>query len=1640
MPLGPGSIAFVGFNADGNDDIAFVVLEEIPAGTVIYFNDQEWQGSAFNTGEGQVTWTASSTIPAGTIVTINSFSASPTSNFGTVTGSSGLGSDSEIVYAYVGAAFAPTAFLAAIANDGFAQSGGTLTGTGLIVGQTAIDLAAISAGEDIAVFNGTRTGAASFADYLAAINNTANWLSQDGGGDQSIDLTAPDLPFSLAGFTTGAVEAQSVGFSSATYSVAEGNSGTTILTITVTRSGGTTGDLSFSGTVGAGDTNGADFDGGVAPTSFAGLIGAGLTSVSFDIELAGDLDIESNEAFPLTLTSVLNSAGVTSTIGANSAATATILNDDSALGAGSIAFTGFNADGNDDIAFVALDDIPAGTVIYFSDREWQGSAFNTGEGELAWTATSTVAAGTVVTISSYSAAPTASTGTISGASGLGASDEIIYAFVGSPNMPSAFLAAIANSGFAVDGGTLAGTGLTVGQTAIDLSALGGSPDIAIFTGARSGQGDFGDYAAIINNSANWIGQDGSGDQSVDLTAPDLPFDPTAFVLGGAGAQTIGFAANSVSVSRIESDGPNVTFTFTVTRTGGTTGQVDVTGTVTPGAGVDAADFGGALPTTFSATIADGATSGTFTIQVSGDNDIEADEVFSLAITGAVNGAAQPTSVGAAGNATGTIRNDDMGDSIGGIEILTPGQSLEGDATPPTASDDIALIRLGAFTGTGATAAARAESVSYDPSTHRIYVTNAVQHLIDVAQLNADGTTTQLTSINLAGLPNYGTLNSVAVKNGVIAVAYDAAVAGTAGHVALFNASGVLQANVEVGVLPDQIAFTPDGSRILVANEGEAISSVNNPAGSISIIDLSGGVAAATVSHTIGFGALNGFETELTAAGLALFPGQAAASDIEPEYITVSPDGTRAYVTLQEVNAVAVIDLTNPGSAPIAILPLGGIDRSLAGNAFDGNDQNGISFSNADIISLQQPDAIASYEVNGVTYFITANEGDARVGTGLVDEARLSTVTLDPTAYPNAAALQANGALGRLNVITSAGDTDGDGDIDQIYSYGGRGISIFRQEADGSIVKVRETGGEFEAIIARDYAALHNTENQASPDNRSDNKGPEPEGISIGQVGDRFYAFVTLERVGGVMVYDVTDPANAVFVTYEPATANDYAPETVTFISAANSPTGGPLLLSANEVSGTTTIYRVVRQSDGADTIDGGGEADQLNGRDGNDVINGLGGDDLIDGGAGLDTMAGGTGNDRYLVDDAGDIVNELTGEGTDRVFASATYALAAGTSVETLSTDWNAGTDAIDLTGNDLANTIFGNAGLNSLTGGAGNDLLDGKEGNDILSGGADDDTLYGREGNDTLRGGTGTNYLAGGAGDDNYVVDSAGDTVAETAGEGTDRVYASVSYTLRGGMAVETLSTDDDAGTGAINLTGNALANTLIGNAGANVLSGGGGGDTLRGGAGNDALYGGTGTNQLEGGTGNDIYVIYTTADTVVELAGEGTDRVYAAVDYTLAAGVSVETMSTEWNAGTDAIDLTGNELANLVIGNDGANILNGGAGNDVLDGKSGADTYAFTTALGAGNVDVVFGFQTGIDKIALDDAIFTAVGGLGTLGAGAFHTGSGAADGSDRIVYNSSTGQLFYDADGAGGAAAVQFATLATGLNLSASDFMVI
>jgi Ca2+-binding RTX toxin-like protein len=404
------------------------------------------------------------------------------------------------------------------------------------------------------------------------------------------------------------------------------------------------------------------------------------------------------------------------------------------------------------------------------------------------------------------------------------------------------------------------------------------------------------------------------------------------------------------------------------------------------------------------------------------------------------------------------------------------------------------------------------------------------------------------------------------------------------------------------------------------------------------------------------------------------------------------------------------------------------------------------------------------------------------------------------------------------------------------------------------------------------------------------------------------------------------------------------------------------------------------------TLDGANEGDRITGTGQDDILNGGGGNDLLDGGAGADRMLGSTGDDTYIVDAFGDQVLEAAGQGDDRVFATTSYQLGAGASVETLASRDNSQTVAMNLLGNELNNIIFGNNGANFIEGGAGADIM----------------TAFG--------------------GDDVYAVDNAGDVVIELAGQGNDALYTTFSYILGFQSSVELLASRDNSLTTAMSLFGNELNNTILGNNGANYL---------------DGL---TGADIMAGYSGDDTYIVDNAGDVVVEEAGRGSDAIFTSLSFVLSAGSSVETIGARDNSLTVALNITGNELGQSLSGNNGANLLDGKGGTDTLVGFAGADTFAFTTAIGTGNVDLIADFVSGTDKVALDDAVFTAIGAPGALAAGAFVTGTAAADANDRIIYNAASGQLYYDADGNGAGAAVLFATLQGNPVLAASDFMVI
>jgi hypothetical protein len=467
----------------------------------------------------------------------------------------------------------------------------------------------------------------------------------------------------------------------------------------------------------------------------------------------------------------------------------------------------------------------------------------------------------------------------------------------------------------------------------------------------------------------------------------------------------------------------------------------------------------------------------------------------------------------------------------------------------------------------------AEISAYDASTQRLYVINSGAGTVDVLDLSDPTLPAVLFSISVIGSPN-----SVAAYQGLIAVAVADTIGTNPGSVEFLDADGNGISSVGVGANPDMVTFTPDGSKVLVANEGEPSDDyLIDPEGSISIIDVSLGAASATVS-TADFSAID--SASLDSSVRIFGPGASIAQDLEPEFITVAGDGRYAWVSCQENNAIAVVDI-NAGSI-VDVFGLGYKDHSLPGNGLDPSNRDDTAvIANWPVLGMYQPDAIAWYRAqDGNAYIITANEGDARDYDGYSEEARMDDLLLDTIVFPNAAELQMDENLGRLKTTVETGDSDGDGFNEELYAYGARSFSIYT--ATGT--QVYDSGDDLEQItLAANPDNFNSTDDENdSFDDRSDDKGPEPEGVVVGRVGARSFAFIGLERVGGVMVYEVTDALAPQFVQYintrdfsgdaEAGTAGDLAPEGLVFIDAENSPNGQALLVVSYEISGSVVVF------------------------------------------------------------------------------------------------------------------------------------------------------------------------------------------------------------------------------------------------------------------------------------------------------------------------------------------------------------------------------------------------------------------------------------------------------------------------------------
>ncbi|WP_316789548.1 choice-of-anchor I family protein [Pedobacter frigoris] len=456
----------------------------------------------------------------------------------------------------------------------------------------------------------------------------------------------------------------------------------------------------------------------------------------------------------------------------------------------------------------------------------------------------------------------------------------------------------------------------------------------------------------------------------------------------------------------------------------------------------------------------------------------------------------------------------------------------------------------------------AEISAFDPATNKLFVVKneneGLANQLNQIEVIDFSNPTAMKSIGSIAMKSFGgAVNSVAVHGGKLAAAIQSDNKQANGKVAVFKTSDQSKiAEITVGALPDMVTFSPDGKYIMTANEGEPSADyTNDPSGTVSIISVDNNYAVTTID----FSSMANQQAALMQKGFRIFgPGLNFVKDIEPEYITISADSKTAWVTLQENNAIAKIDIAS--KTITNIFPLGFKDYNLAGNEIDpSDDDKKYLAAKWPVKGIYMPDAVAVLESNGTPYLFTANEGDSREYDAFVEMKRVKdkTITLDPAVFPNATDLKKDGQLGRLNITTTLGDANGDGIFDALYSLGSRSFSVWNGNTG---VQVFDSKNELDIKV---------NEASAYDDGRSDDKSVEPEGITIGNVGHKKVAFVGMERVDAVAVYDVTTPTSPVFLQL--FKCGD-APEGVLFIPAKDSPTKKSLLVVSSENDGVIKVF------------------------------------------------------------------------------------------------------------------------------------------------------------------------------------------------------------------------------------------------------------------------------------------------------------------------------------------------------------------------------------------------------------------------------------------------------------------------------------
>ncbi|NDB37734.1 MAG: hypothetical protein EB040_05315 [Actinobacteria bacterium] len=502
-----------------------------------------------------------------------------------------------------------------------------------------------------------------------------------------------------------------------------------------------------------------------------------------------------------------------------------------------------------------------------------------------------------------------------------------------------------------------------------------------------------------------------------------------------------------------------------------------------------------------------------------------------------------------------------------------------------------------------------EIATFHPGSKRIFATNGVKNAIDIFDISNVAAPKKVGSVSLA--PYGNDVTSVAAGRDVVAAAvlvsekFSATGAPTTpnGKLVVFDTNGKVLSSPDIlGVLPDAVTFAPNGTTALVAIEASLVcakddpattakedtdySKASDPEGGVSIVDLSN--PAAPVVKFAGFSQFN--VAQMRAKGIALSSVvNSVAKDFEPELIT-AVDNTYAYVTIQEANAIGKLNIETASFESITRA----FESKLSLTARDTSDRDsGAGPRNyANVVGASQPDAIAGFKIGSGHYFVTANEGDAREYTCLNDDLRGSSLKVDSRRFPTWSALSASAALGRAKVNPNIGDKDGDGDIDTIHLRGSNSMTMYRNGMvlwdSGDLLDQIQISAFGVANIngSHSLSSDKSTMNYVGQD-RSDDKGSEPEGVAVGMVGDRRVAILGLERMTALVVFDITEPRSPVFQEWLqmlPAKATPakdvkhFSPEGIVFVPADKSPSGKALFITSYELSGSLSIHQIEPRS------------------------------------------------------------------------------------------------------------------------------------------------------------------------------------------------------------------------------------------------------------------------------------------------------------------------------------------------------------------------------------------------------------------------------------------------------------------------------